>query len=117
MTTLQKKRDQIIEELKELTRLRRGQVSEQYLNKVGADGKPKQFGPYYVWQASVNGKKRSIRVGKDQISQVQEDVQGYQDFKKLCDELAEVTEKMTLEDQQPQGKKNITPHKSQSRKK
>ena len=117
MTTLHKKRDQIIDQLKDLTRLRKGQISEQYFEKTGADGKMKRFGPYYVWQASVNGKKRSIRMGKDQIEQVQKEVKGYKEFKKLCGDLATVTEQITLEHQQPHAKKNAMPRKKPSRKK
>jgi hypothetical protein len=117
MSTLEKQRDQIIQQLKDLKRIRRGQISEQYLEKPGADGKMKRFGPYYVWQASVNGEKRSIRVAKEQADQVREDMQGYQEFKRLCDELTDVTEQLTIRDDPSQGKKNASPRKKPSRKK
>lgn len=117
MTTSEKRRDEIIGRIKELTRLRRGQISEQYFEKPDAEGVMKRFGPYYVWQAYVNGEKRSVRVGKDQVEQVQQDVKCYQEFKQLCDELAELTEQMTLAENPPQGKKNATSRKRPSRRK
>jgi hypothetical protein len=110
MNSLSKQRNEIINQLQNLQHIRRGQISEQYIEKPGADGKMKRFGPYYVWQASIQGQKRSRRIPREEVEQVRQDLQGYQEFKALCDQLAEVTEQMTCQDAS-ESKKNSTPRK------
>jgi hypothetical protein len=95
MDRLQRRRRELIEQIDGIERLRRGQLSEQYIEKPGRDGKLKRYGPYYVWQASLKGQKRSVRVGRDNAEQVREDLAAYQQYRKLCEELADVTEQIT----------------------
>jgi hypothetical protein len=95
MAKLEQRRRELIREIQGIERLRRGQLSEQHIEKPGADGKLKRYGPYYVWQASVKGQKRSIRVGRENAEQVREDLEAYQRYRKLCEELADVTEQIT----------------------
>lgn len=116
MNSLTKQRNLIIDQLKSIQRIRRGQISEQYIEKPGADGKMKRFGPYYVWQASIQGKKRSHRIPKEDVEKVREDLQGYQEFKDLCEQLVDVTEQMTCQEER-QGKKNDTKSRKLSPKK
>lgn len=116
MSSLRKQRNEIIDQLKSIQRIRRGQISEQYIERQGADGKMKRFGPYYVWQASIQGKKRSRRIPKEDVEQVREDLQEYQEFKVLCEQLVDVTEKMTCQGEK-KSKKNATKSKKLSTKK
>ncbi len=61
MDALHKRRRELLDQIEGIGRLRRGQLSEQYIEKPGAEGKLKRYGPYFVWQASVKGKKRSTK--------------------------------------------------------
>lgn len=118
MDKLQRRRRKLIEQIEGVQRLRRGQLSEQYIEKPGADGELKRYGPYYVWQASLKGKKRSVRVGRDNAVQVRKDLAAYQNYRELCDELADVTEQLTCRShKKPDSKKNSKtrgPHSTKS---
>jgi len=91
---LAKRREQILEELGAIKRLRRGKLVEQY-NKKEEDGQVRRWGPYYTLQCWLNGKNRSERVPRGQAEQVQADVDAYEQFQGLVEELASVTEQMT----------------------
>ena len=107
MDRLHKRRRELIGQIESIERLRRGQLSEQYIEKPGADGKLKRYGPYYVWQASLKGQKRSVRVGRDSAEEVREDLAAYQHYRVLCEELADVTEQITCRAQKgAESKKN-----------
>jgi hypothetical protein len=99
MNELNKRREELIRDIEAVAKLRRGQLSEQYLEKPGADGSLKRYGPYYLWQSSVKGQKRSERVGREHAEQVREELKAYQQYKGLCEELADVTEQITCQAQ------------------
>ena len=61
-----------------------------------ASGKASQQGPYYVWQATIKGKKRSVRIKKEDVTQVRDDIKSYERFKDLCDQLTDITEQITI---------------------
>jgi len=105
-TKLENRRAELISEIEGIRRLRRGQISEQYIEKPDAEGKMKRYGPYYVWQATIKGKKRSVRVARERVAAVREDLVAHQRFKELCEELADVTEQLTREEPVRGGKKN-----------
>ena len=113
MDKLAQRRVELLEEIGTIERLRRGQLSEQYIEKPGADGELKRYGPYYVWQASIRGKKRSHRIGSDHAEEVREELAAYQQYQKLCEELADVTEKLTCRKPPPANskKKPLPPQK------
>jgi hypothetical protein len=46
---------------------RRGQISEQWYRVPGREGRTHRRGPYYVWQRSVDGKKVSERVPREEV--------------------------------------------------
>lgn len=91
-------RIQIIEELRSMKRLRRGQISEQMIKKRGADGRIHEYGPYFVWQAFVQGKKRSRRIPPDQVDQAREDLKAYERFEYLCGQLVSLMEQAACEE-------------------
>ena len=108
MNELNKRREELIRDIEAVAKLRRGQLSEQYLEKPGADGSLKRYGPYYLWQSSVKGQKRSERVGREHAEQVREELKAYQQYKGLCEELADVTEQITCQAQKTDdAKKNF----------
>ena len=105
---LTKRRREIIRQISQITRLRRGQLSEQYYERENTQGQRTRQGPYFVWQAWVKGKKRSVRVKKQDVAQVREDMEAYKQYSALCEELADVTEQLALEESKTHSKKNST---------
>ena len=95
--SIEAERNQILEELRSMKRLRRGQISEQMLRKKGSDGRIHEYGPYFVWQASVNWKKRSRRIPPDQVEQAREDLKAFEHFEELCERLAFLMEQAACE--------------------
>ena len=94
------KREEILEDIRQINRLRQGTLSEQFYGT----GEKRQ-GPYYLLQGYRGGKHFSKRIGKDQIEQVREDLEAGVRFKELSQEFAEVTEQATIAETQPLGKK------------
>jgi len=93
---LKQKRDRLLAEIGKLTRLRQGQLSKQYYTKTDEEGRPYRQGPYYVWQSWRSGRKQSVRIPSDQVPQVEKEIQAYREYKRLVQELADVTEQITL---------------------
>ena len=54
---------------------RRGQISEQWFESKGRDGKVRRTGPYYVWQRFVDGKKISLRIPREEATRALEELQ------------------------------------------
>ncbi len=106
MSTLESTRDDLLEQIRNIKRVRRGQLSEQYYKRTDAAGKTIKTGPYFVWQAWIQNKKRSIRVKKPEVEAVREGTQNYQRLKNLFEQFAEVTEQITLRDESVGGKKS-----------
>lgn len=117
MSSLENARNDLLKQIGEIKHLRRGQLSEQYYNRTDSSGKVVKTGPYFVWQAWVQNKKRSIRVKQSDVEAVRKDTQNYQKLKKLFDLLAETTEQITLQDEVVDAKKKPVKRKSASRKK
>lgn len=104
--SLQRKRTELLKEIEQIQRLRRGQLSEQYYQKENAQGQQSRQGPYFVWQAWVRGKKRSVRVKREDVAQVREDLGAYKQYRDLCEQLADVTEQITAQGAGSNSKKN-----------
>ena len=99
MRTLESTRDDLLEQIRNRRRGRRGQLSEQYYKRTDVAGKTIKTGTYFVWQAWVKNKKRYIRVKKSEVDAGREGTQNYQRLKKLFEQFAEVSEQITLRDE------------------
>jgi len=89
-----------------LDRMERGRLSEQFF-KGQKDGQPVTWGPYYVLQRRVGQRILKERVPLDHLPTVPADIQRHQEFQRLADRYAEITEEMThLQDSDPELKKN-----------
>ena len=97
MATLLEKKNELLDQIAQLGTLRRGQISEEYYKRTNAKGELVRTGPYYVWQAWVKGKKRSIRIPKDDVQTVLKEIETNKQYKQLCEALADVMEQMSLE--------------------
>ena len=108
--TLAERKTAAIEQLLAIDSARRGQLSVQYYARKTASGRTVRQGPYYVWQRYVKGQKRSVRVNRQQIDRVQEQLARGRQAQALFDELWSVLEQSaTAED--PHAKKKSKPSK------
>jgi hypothetical protein len=100
------RREQILQQIQSIDRLRRGCLSRQFFKKRRADSKLPQ-GPYYVLQGYIQGQKFSERVPVEQAAQIQPLVANYKRFEQLAEEFVTVTDQLTrLSQEAPDAKKN-----------
>jgi hypothetical protein len=103
---LEQRRDQILQQMKAIDRLRRGTLSRQFFKKNHSASRTQQ-GPYYVLQGYVQGQKFSERVPADQAPQIEPLVANYKRFEQLAEEFVSVTDQHTrLSQTAPDAKKN-----------
>src|SRR3989338_4366793 len=89
------RRTEILNEMAEIDRMRRGGLSKQYFKTI-EKGQKITRGPYYVLQCSLNGKNYCERVSADDVEAVESAIGGYEHFRRLADEFIEITEELTL---------------------
>ena len=111
LSRLEERREQILQQIKAIDRLRRGSLSRQFFKSPGRPAARR--GPYYVLQGFFRGHKFSERVPQDQAAQVQQDVANYRRFQTLAEDYVTVSDQLTRrQDQRPDSKKNSSPRKS-----
>lgn len=107
-SALQRERSALLDQMAALDRMERGRIFEQFF-KGEKDGQPVTRGPYYVLQRRLGQEVLKERVPLERLPTVQADIRYHQEFQKLADRYAEITEEMThLQDADPELKK--TPH-------
>lgn len=112
--TLQRQRSHILDQMAALDRMERGRLCEQFL-KGTKDGQPVSWGPYHVLQRRLGQKVLKKRVPAARLPAVQADIQRHEQFLKLADHYAELTEAMThLQDATPELKKKPMPSRTMS---
>lgn len=103
---LRRQREQILQEIQKIDRLRRGTLSEQFFLKK-REGKTIRQGPYYVLQCYLKGSKCSERIPADEAQQAKTDVANYQRFQELAEQFVQITDQITrLENGHIDAKKN-----------
>jgi len=106
LAQLEKRREQILQQIQAIDRLRRGSLSRQFFKKTRAGSKTRQ-GPYYVLQGYIQGQKFSERVPAEQAQQLEPLVANYKRFDELAEEFVTVTDQITrLSQDAPEAKKN-----------
>jgi len=93
---IEDRREQILEQLRQIRSLQRGTINQQYL-KVPHKGEkePVLRGPYYVLSRNVQGKTLSRRLTSlTELEQTQRDVAVYRQFVQLCREYEQLTEQL-----------------------
>ncbi len=114
LSQLEDRREQILEQIKAIDRLRRGSLSRQFFKKPRAGSKAPQ-GPYYVLQAYFHGQKFAERIPADQAPQIEPLVANYRRFSELAEEFVTVTDQITrLSQAAPDAKKNSRPKSGRS---
>ncbi len=92
---LKRRRDQILDEMHGIVRMRRGKLSEQYYSTINSNGERIKQGPYYLLQGWLRGKHVSKRIPEDDVERIRGDIEGFERFKSLSTEFATVTEQLT----------------------
>jgi hypothetical protein len=106
LTQLEARREQIIQQIQSIDRMRRGSLSRQFFKQRRSDTKAHQ-GPYYVLQGYIQGEKFSERIPAEQAPQLEPLVANYKRFEALADEFVTVTDQITrMEQGMPDAKKN-----------
>lgn len=95
---IKNRREDILDEMRNIRRLKRGQLSEQMLQRTAADGSVQKRGPYFTLQRWQDGKNCCQRIPAEQLPAVREAVEGYQKLKTLSEEFAELTETLSERD-------------------
>lgn len=112
LANLRRQREQVLQTMQSIDRLRRGTLSEQFFLKKRR-GETIRQGPYYVLQCFLKGVKCSERIPADQAQEARADVANYQRFQELADQFVKITDQITrLERGQADAKKNSSPRKS-----
>lgn len=104
-TITTKRREEILEEMRHISRMRQGGLSQQHY-KVGHGRSARRQGPYHILQGWRGGQHWSTRVSKEDAAQISEDVKAYARFQALCREFIEITEQATLKEETIDSKKN-----------
>lgn len=73
---------------------RRGNLYEQYLEREGADGRTRRFGPYFVWTRCESGKMVSSRVPREDAPRVREEISRGKQLDGLIRQLWKLAEDM-----------------------
>ena len=94
LAQLEQRREQILQQIQAIDRLRRGSLSRQFFKKPRAGSKASQ-GPYYVLQGYVQGQKFSQRVPTNQAQEMEPLVANYKRFEELAEEFVTVTDQIT----------------------
>jgi hypothetical protein len=103
---LEERREQILQQMEAIDRLRRGCLSRQFFKRPRSASQVQQ-GPYYVLQGYVQGQKFSERVPAEQAAQIEPLVANYKRFEELAEEFVQVTDQLTrLSPAAPDAKKN-----------
>lgn len=93
MDKLESQRKRILGELADLGEMRRGSVSEQFVESTGRDGVKKRRGPYFVYTYKDKGKTVSRRLtSPEQVALCQRQIEAFRRFQELTAELLQIGE-------------------------
>ena len=93
MGKLESRRQQVLKELAELGGMRRGSITEQFVESIGRDGVKKRRGPYYVHTYKEKGKTVSRRLtDPQQVTLRQKQIDAFRRFQELTAELLRIGE-------------------------
>lgn len=116
---IERKRKAVLQQMGEMRSMRRGTINEQFF-EVKQKGKkePVLRGPYYVLSRREGKKTVSKRLtSQEEIERVREDINAQKQFRELCREYEELTERLgELERELDEGSREKKRRRSRSRK-
>ena len=90
-TSLEQKKKDILSQLAALGPMRKGSLTEQYVQTVLKDGSHGQRGPYTIYTFKHNGKTRSRRMrNPTEAALYRQQIAAFRRFQELTTELAQV---------------------------
>jgi hypothetical protein len=89
-------RQPILEELGTITQMRRGTLSEQYVERPAPNGGTVRFGPYFKFQIWQDGRNQTRSVTTDEALLLREDIDNFHRFEQLCQQLAQLNIQHTI---------------------
>lgn len=97
---LETRRHSLLQELSQTGDIRQGSITEHY-RCCGKDTcccrEPKHpgHGPYYAFTKKVDGKTKTLQLRQGPLlTKIEREVEAYKEFRKTCDELVTVNEKI-----------------------
>jgi hypothetical protein len=116
---LQQQRQQVLAALQQLPPLRRGSVTEQFVEATRQDGSKAKRGPYFIY--SYKAQQRTVsRYLRDpvQIQQYRDQIQAFRQFQLLTKQLLALGEQLSEATLlQPTALKKTSPSKSSNKRK
>ncbi|HKV37804.1 MAG TPA: DUF6788 family protein [Blastocatellia bacterium] len=93
---IEARREAIAKEMCSIRSLRRGTISEQYMeSKLAGHKQAERLGPYFVLSRREGNKTVSERLRtKPELEQARQDVERHKHFVALCKEFEELTERL-----------------------
>lgn len=91
---LEQHRQEVLRKISEIRTMRRGSVSEQFLEvRHKGEPEPVKRGPYYLWQYWEHGvpKRKRLRSGPE-VETARKEVAAYKEFEQLCAQYVVVAE-------------------------
>ncbi len=96
MNAIHQQRQAILAELARLGPMRRGSVTDQYVETTGMDGKPRRLGPYPVYTAKEDGRTVSRRLNRPElVTACREHIAQGRRFRELVDQLMRLGEALS----------------------
>ena len=94
--SIEKRREEIIQEIKNISSMRKGTINEQYLKVPHKNKETSIQGPYYVLTKKENGKTISVRISNNDVEEIKKETEQYKKFCFLTSEFASITEELTI---------------------
>jgi hypothetical protein len=96
LETMNARRQEILEELAKLHEIRRGSITEQYVETTRKDGTPKRRGPYPLYTFKDKGRTISRRLtDPDLVPLYRTQIEGFRRFQDLTAELLAIGEEIS----------------------
>jgi len=112
---IQQQRQQILEEMAHLEQVRRGSLTEQMVETIGADGRRHQRGPYPLYTFKEGGKTVSRRVTHPtQIPLYRQQIEQGRRFQDLSAQLLRLGEALSDQAVQTAAEKKTSKPKSRN---
>lgn len=93
--SIEKRREEIIDEIRKISSMRRGTINEQYLKVPRKDKESSLRGPYYVLTRKENGRTVSTRVRSNELEELKKETEAYKKFNQLSNEFVAIAEELT----------------------
>ena len=93
---LQARRQQVLQQIEQIEQMRRGSLTEQFVEAVKADGSRSRRGPYPLYTYKDNNRTVSRRVSDPQALPLYRDqIQAFRRFQELTAELTRLGEELS----------------------